>query len=80
VDNVDASTGRLRAPDELRERYGALGAGDADVVVASCGSGVTACHDLLALEVAGFDRTALYTGSWSAWSADPGRPAATGAA
>jgi pimeloyl-ACP methyl ester carboxylesterase len=66
--------------DELRERYGALGAGEADVVVASCGSGVTACHDLLALEVAGFGHTALYTGSWSAWSADDDRPVATGEA
>ena len=50
------------------------------VVVASCGSGVTACHDLLALEVAGFEHLALYPGSWSAWSADPDRPAATGPA
>ena len=76
--NVDEATGRLRTAAELRERYAALGAGEADVVVASCGSGVTACHDLLALAVAGFEHLALYPGSWSAWSADPERPAATG--
>ncbi len=80
TDNVDAETGRLQSPAELRERYAALGAGEADVVVASCGSGVTACHDLLALQVAGFEHVALYPGSWSAWSADPDRPAATGEA
>jgi thiosulfate/3-mercaptopyruvate sulfurtransferase len=47
-------------------------------VVAYCGSGVTACHDLLALELAGLGTTRLYTGSWSQWGADPSRPAAVG--
>ncbi|MDX6524908.1 MAG: thiosulfate/3-mercaptopyruvate sulfurtransferase, partial [Gaiellales bacterium] len=47
-------------------------------VVASCGSGVTACHDLLALRIAGFDDCTLYTGSWSGWSSDPDRPVALG--
>jgi thiosulfate/3-mercaptopyruvate sulfurtransferase len=70
--------GTFRSPDELRARYAALGVdGRADVVV-YCGSGVTACHDLLALERAGFPPAALYPGSWSAWSEDDARPVATG--
>ena len=48
--------------------------------VAYCGSGVTACHDLLALRLAGFEDSALYTGSHSGWSADLARPVATGSA
>ena len=43
-----------------------------------CGSGVTACHGLLALEAAGLGTGRLYPGSWSQWSADPERPVATG--
>jgi thiosulfate/3-mercaptopyruvate sulfurtransferase len=66
----------FRSPSELRERYAALGAERADPVV-YCGSGVTACHDLLALHLAGL-RGRLYAGSWSEWSADPGLPVATG--
>ncbi len=63
----------------LRARYGALGAADAEVIACYCGSGVTACHDLLALEIAGFgESTRLYPGSWSQWGADTTRPAATG--
>ncbi|WP_108934323.1 sulfurtransferase [Streptomyces ardesiacus] len=70
--------GTFRSPAELRVRYRALGVdGDSDVIV-YCGSGVTACHDLLALEHAGISGTALYPGSWSAWSADLSRPVATG--
>ena len=65
----------------LRARYGALGAADAEVIACYCGSGVTACHDLLALEIAGFgESTRLYPGSWSQWGADTTRPAATGSA
>jgi thiosulfate/3-mercaptopyruvate sulfurtransferase len=64
--------GRFRSPDELRERFAELPGGG---VVAYCGSGVTACHDLLALELAGRADTALYPGSWSQWGADPRRPA-----
>jgi thiosulfate/3-mercaptopyruvate sulfurtransferase len=46
--------------------------------VMQCGSGVTACHNLLALEVAGMPGAALYPGSWSEWCADPARPVAEG--
>jgi thiosulfate/3-mercaptopyruvate sulfurtransferase len=67
--------GRLRTPDELRQRYAALGARDGVPVGAYCGSGVTAAHEVLALEVAGL-RGAMYPGSWSEWVADPSRPVA----
>ena len=64
--------------DELRARYAALGAVEGADVAVYCGSGVTACHDLLALEVAGVTGAALYPGSWSDWVSDPTRPVATG--
>jgi thiosulfate/3-mercaptopyruvate sulfurtransferase len=79
--NLDPATGRFLAPEALRHRFVALGAGGDGPVVAYCGSGVTACHDLLALERAGLaagGRTRLFPGSWSAWGADPSRPAETG--
>ena len=57
-----------------------LGDASADRVVHSCGSGVTACHNLLAMEIAGFGETKLYPGSWSEWCADPSRPVARGSA
>jgi len=66
----------FRSPEELRARYEALGAGREEPVV-YCGSGVSACHDLLALHLAGL-RGTLYAGSWSEWSSDPELPAATG--
>lgn len=67
-------------PRELRRRYNALGVRDGSEVVCYCGSGVTACHDILALELAGFADLdlLLYEGSWSDWSRDPDRPASTG--
>jgi thiosulfate/3-mercaptopyruvate sulfurtransferase len=47
-------------------------------VIVMCGSGTTACHDVLALVLAGLGPTILYEGSWSDWSTDPARPVATG--
>jgi thiosulfate/3-mercaptopyruvate sulfurtransferase len=75
--NLDADR-RFLPPDELRRRYEALGAGDGRDVVVYCGSGVSACHDLLAMEVAGLTGARLYPGSWSEWSAHPEAPVATG--
>ncbi len=66
------------SPSRLRPHYESLGAGRQPPVV-YCGSGVNACHDLLALELAGL-RGALYAGSWSEWSSDASLPAATGEA
>lgn len=62
--------------DALRRHYAALGAEESEPIV-YCGSGVTACHDLLALELAGL-RGRLYAGSWSEWSADAALPVETG--
>jgi len=66
--------GRFRSADELRARFLAAGVVPGEPVAAYCGSGVTATHELLALEVAGFGRGALYAPSWSGWVADPSRP------
>ena len=75
--NLDGDL-RFRSPEELRERYEALGAGGDREVVVYCGSGVSACHDLLAMELAGLAGARLYPGSWSEWSSRPGAPVATG--
>ena len=69
--------GWFLAPEALANRYRALGVVDAAEVVAYCGSGVSACHDLLAMEHAGLGRGRLFVGSWSQWSASD-RPIATG--
>ncbi len=72
--------GRFLAALALRERLSAaLGPVPPRLVVSMCGSGVTACHTLLALEIAGLEGARLYPGSWSEWCRDPGRPVATGA-
>ncbi len=77
-DNLDAS-GRFKPAATLRAEFAPLvGVSNAAEVVHQCGSGVTACHNLLAMEVAGLGGSALYAGSWSEWSSDPGRPVATG--
>lgn len=70
--------GRFRSAEELRARYAALGVGPTTKVVAYCGSGVTACHDLLALELAGVPAALLYAGSYSQWAAVPELPVETG--
>ncbi|BBB01447.1 putative thiosulfate sulfurtransferase [Actinacidiphila reveromycinica] len=76
-DNLTAD-GRFRPPGELRTRFVELGLAGAEDVVFHCGSGVTACHNLLAVELAGLPDAALFPGSWSAWSADPDRPVVRG--
>jgi thiosulfate/3-mercaptopyruvate sulfurtransferase len=76
-DNVD-STGRFLPMAELRERFADLGVTDGESVISYCGSGVTACHNLIALEHAGFGAGRLYPGSWSQYSGDTARPAAVG--
>lgn len=77
--NLDTD-GRFLAANELREHYEAL-LGDAPLseAIFYCGSGVSAVHNLIALEVAGLGMGRLYIGSWSEWIADPQRPRATGA-
>jgi thiosulfate/3-mercaptopyruvate sulfurtransferase len=75
-DNLRAD-GRFKNAAQLRAEFEAAGL-DARQVVHQCGSGVTACHNLLAMEYAGLSGSALYPGSWSEWCADPQRPVAIG--
>lgn len=77
ADNVDGS-GRFLDPEDLREQFAEAGVGEGVELGAYCGSGVTAAHEVLALELAGLP-AALYVGSWSDWITDPARPVATGA-
>ena len=75
-----APDGRFLPAAGLRARFAALGVGAdgaGSPVAAYCGSGVTAAHEVLALEIAGI-AASLYPGSWSNWIADPARPVATG--
>ncbi len=78
-DVMDPTTDRFRSADALRAWFAAAGIGDAEEVIAQCGSGVTACVDIAALRFAGLGRARLYVGSWSEWVSDPTRPVATGA-
>jgi len=71
--------GRFKPAPFLRAEFEALLAGrNPSEVINSCGSGVSACHNILAMTHAGLNGAALYGGSWSEWVADPGRPVATG--
>ncbi|HET7924656.1 MAG TPA: sulfurtransferase [Rhodanobacteraceae bacterium] len=73
-------TGRFKSPAELRtELTELLGGRNPDRLIAMCGSGVTASHLLLAMDVAGLPGGRLYAGSWSEWIRDPSRPVRTGA-
>ncbi|WP_426173478.1 sulfurtransferase [Massilia sp. TWR1-2-2] len=76
-DNLQAD-GRFKDAAQLKADFAPLVADPARAVM-QCGSGVTACHNLLALEVAGMPGAALYPGSWSEWVADPSRPVSVGA-
>jgi thiosulfate/3-mercaptopyruvate sulfurtransferase len=77
-DNLDA-TGRFKSVAELRREFEhLLGARDARAVAHSCGSGVTACLNLLAMEHAGLHGSRVFAPSWSGWICDPSRPVATG--
>jgi thiosulfate/3-mercaptopyruvate sulfurtransferase len=71
--------GTMRTPQALRERFTQAGIEPGTEVISYCGSGVTACHNLLALEYAGLGPGRLFPGSWSQWSRDPERPVETGA-
>lgn len=75
-DNVDAA-GRFLPVEQLRRRFAALGVDGTRPVGVYCGSGVTAAHEILALQLAGIG-AALWPGSWSEWIADTARPVATG--
>ena len=77
-ENLDFD-GTYLPPEELRANYMQLMQGVApENVVHTCGSGVTACHNILAMEIAGLSGSRLYPGSWSEWITNPARPVATG--
>lgn len=70
---------QFKSADSLREEFASLfGVRPSSEVVAQCGSGISACHNLLAMEIAGLKGAKLYSGSWSEWISDPSRPVATG--
>jgi thiosulfate/3-mercaptopyruvate sulfurtransferase len=75
-DNLQAD-GRFKPADQLKREFTPLFSAPEQAIM-QCGSGVTACHNLLALEIAGLPGAALYPGSWSEWCASPTRPVATG--
>jgi len=71
------ASGHFLSADALKQRFDAAGAATKEATV-YCGSGVTACHDLLALALAGYEDARLYAGSWSEWSRDDNAPLAKG--
>ena len=77
-DNLDEQC-CFKPAAQLRAEFEAILSGrPVEKIVHSCGSGVSACHNLLAMEIAGFAGSGLYPGSWSEWCADPARPIARG--
>ena len=77
IDNL--ANGRFKSPSQLADEFRALlGALPPNRAIAMCGSGVTACHNLLAMERAGLPGARLFAPSWSGWISDPARPVATG--
>ena len=79
-DNL-APSGEFKSPDQLKREFTQLlGAERSGPLVNYCGSGVSACHNILAEEIAGLPSAMLYPGSWSEWCADPSRPRASGPA
>lgn len=71
--------GRFKSAEALRSEFSALlGSIRSDQLVHQCGSGVSACHNILAMEIAGLHGSRLYPGSWSEWCADPSRPVERG--
>ena len=75
-ENLDVDD-RVLAVEQLREKFAAVGISGDEPVVSYCGSGVTACHNLLTIEHAGLGQGRLFPGSWSQWSADAERPVET---
>ena len=73
--NLDAE-GYYKPAEQLRQEFSAIAA-KPEQIVHQCGSGITACHSILAMEVAGLSGSGLYAGSWSEWIADPSRPTVT---
>lgn len=76
-ENLDES-GNFLSPEILKEKYSKLLQGKPENLIIHCGSGVTACHTILALEYAGFKIPSLYVGSWSEWSRREGKEIAKG--
>lgn len=75
---IDPETSTLRSPNEVRRHFGQLGIDGSTDVIAYCGSGVSACLNVLALEYAGLPPARLFVASWSGWASDPELPAETG--
>jgi len=72
--------GVFRTADEINQRFSSMLGDNQTQVINMCGSGVTACHNLLAMSIAGLPMTRLYVGSWSEWIKEKSRPVATGSA
>ncbi|NDF96999.1 MAG: sulfurtransferase, partial [Proteobacteria bacterium] len=71
---------RFKTAEALRRQFENVGIDETKAVIVYCGSGVTACHNALALDIAGLPEPRLYVGSWSDWSSDEALPVATGEA